>query len=214
MINSVQYPYIPQVTNFSNHPISQGLEATVFQFVSTLDTTAVDSLQKLSVLAYSSSQSGIANGRFNLSPNQEWTPQDFPKSHMALAAALEGKFKSAFADVDSVDVPLTQSRETALVVFGDGDFIINGPRQRSQRLLDDNISLMVNSVDWLADDTGLIELRTQQVTDRSLKQLSNGTKTLLKYLNLFLPIMLVLGYGFVRYRQRKARRQEWLEEGI
>lgn len=214
VVNNVQYPFIPQVTNFSDHPISKGLESVAFQFVSSLDTSQVDSAQTLSILAKSSEKSGIARGRFNLSPNQEWSAQDFPRSNLPLAAAVEGTFQSAFAEVDSIDVPLRKSQETALVVFGDGDFVINGPRQRSQQLPSDNISLMVNSIDWLADDTGLITLRTQQVTDRSLMQLSDGTKTTLKYLNVFLPILFVLGYGFFRYQRRRARRRKWIEEGI
>lgn len=214
MVNSVRYPYIPQVTNFADHPISKGLESAVFQFVSSLDTTAVDSSQTLTVLASSSQKSGTAQGRFNLSPNQNWTERKFPQSEIPLAAAVEGTFTSAFADVDSVEVPLSKSKDASVVVIGDGDFVINGPRQRSQQLPSDNISLMVNAIDWLADDTGLIALRTQQVTDRSLEQVEEGTKTMLKYLNVFLPILLVVGYGFVRYQRRKTRRRKWIEQGI
>lgn len=214
MVNTVRYPYIPNVTNFSDHPISSGLESVMFQFVSTLDTTSVDSTQSLTVLAKSSSKSGTASGRFNLSPNQNWTQQDFTKSFLPVGAVVEGTFTSAFSNVDSVEVPLEKSQKTSIITFGDGDFVVNGQGQRSQQLSADNISLMVNSVDWLSDDTGLIELRTQQVTDRSLMQVSEGTKTTLKYLNVFLPILFVIGYGLVRYRRRKARRQKWVEQGI
>lgn len=217
VMNSIQYPYIPKVTNFSNHPVSAGLESVVFQFVSSLDTTQTDSTESVSVLASSSSKTGIARGRFNLSPRQNWSAGDFPLSHLPLAAAAEGTFQSAFAQSDSLTVPLKQSQQTSFVVFGDGDFVINGQsrgQQQMQRLPADNISLMVNSIDWLADDTGLISLRTQQVTDRSLMQLADSTKTLLKYLNVFLPILLLLGYGFIRYQRRQARRQQWIENGI
>ncbi len=214
VVNNVRYPYLPQVTNFSNHPVSEGLESVVFQFVSTLDTTRIDSAQTLSVLASSSEKAGIDSGRFNLNPNQNWSPESFAQSYLPLAAAVEGRFQSAFANVDTVDVPLKQSRETSLVVFGDGDFVINGPQQQSQQLPADNVSLMVNTVDWLADDTGLISLRTQQVTDRSLSQVSDSTTTILKYTNLFLPILLILGFGFFRYQSRKTRRKKWIEEGV
>lgn len=214
IVNNVRYPYLPQVTNFSNHPISEGLESVVFQFVSTLDTTRIDSAQTLSVLARSSEKAGIDSGRFNLNPNQNWSPESFAQSYLPLAAAVEGTFQSAFANVDTVDVPLKQSQQTSLVVFGDGDFVINGPQQRAQQLPSDNISLMVNTVDWLADDTGLISLRTQQVTDRSLSQISDSTTTILKYTNLFLPILLILGFGFFRYQSRKTRRRKWIEEGV
>lgn len=212
MMNTIRYPYIPKVTNFSAHPITKGLESAVFQFVSSLDTAQVDSAQSLTVLAKSSEKSGIARGRFNLSPNQNWTPQDFTASNIPLAAAVEGEFQSAYVNIDSVETPLANSKKTSIIVFGDGDFVVNGSGQRSQRLPSDNISLMVNSIDWLANDTGLMALRTQQVTDRSLMQLSDSTKTILKYVNVFIPLLLVLGYGFMRYRRRKVRRRIWMNE--
>lgn len=213
-INQVQYPFIPQVTNFGNHPVSEGLEAVVFQFASSLDTAGVDSSQQLTVLASSSGEAGIARGPFNLSPDQNWNRRDFTDANIPLGAAIEGVFNSAFANVDSVDVPLEKSRATSIVVFGDGDFVINGSGQQLQRLPDDNISLMVNSIDWLADDTGLISLRTKGVTNRPLALIEDGTKAFLKYLNIFLPILLVLGYGFYRYQQNQNRRRRWMEEGI
>lgn len=214
IVNSVQYPYIPAISNFADHPISKGLETVRFQFVSSLDTTEVDSSESLTVLARSSKNSGEARGRFNLNPMRNWSRSDFRESYLPVAAAVQGTFQSAFANVDSVEVPLKESKKTSIVVIGDGDFVVNGSGQRQQRLSEDNINLMVNSVDWLADDTGLIALRTQGVTNRPLEQIEDSTKALLKYLNLFLPILFVLGYGFYRYQRRKARRRRWIEEGI
>jgi hypothetical protein len=73
---------------------------------------------------------------------------------------------------------------------------------------------MANTVDYLADDTGLISLRTQRVTSRPLMQLTPTTQTILKYLNVLLPILLVVGYGLVRYRSNQARRRRWKAEGL
>jgi len=214
VVNQVQYPYLPLVNNFGEHPISEGLETVLFQFVSSLDTTQVDSAQTLTVLAQSSDEAGLASGRFNLDPMQPWARRSFEQSNIPLAAAVEGTFSSAFAEVDSVEVPLNRSRETAMVVFGDGDFAINGQGQQQQRLPEDNINLFVNSVDWLADDTGLISLRTKGVTNRPLESVSQATKSILKYLNTFLPILIVIGYGVYRYQRRKVRRRKWIEEGV
>ncbi|MGM0587849.1 MAG: GldG family protein [Bacteroidota bacterium] len=214
MVNSVRYPYIPQVTTFADHPATQGLEAVIMQFVSSLDVTMADTTQQITILAESSNQSGLARGRFDLNPMKDWTQNDFNAGSQPLGAAITGTFRSAFADVDSVDVPLDRSQETSLIVFGDGDFIINGEGQQQQGLPEDNINLMVNSVDFLADDTGLIALRTKGVTSRPLEQIEDGTKTLLKYLNLLAPILIVLGYGGYRYRRRQARRRKWITEGV
>ena len=108
----------------------------------------------------------------------------------------------------------TKSPDTKLVVIGDGDFIVNGTGRRKQRLPEGNTNLVANSVDYLAGDTGLISLRTQRVTSRPLMQLEPTTKTVLKYLNVLLPILLVIGYGLVRYRRNRAQRRRWKDAGL
>ncbi|PSQ75150.1 MAG: hypothetical protein BRD39_00305, partial [Bacteroidetes bacterium QH_9_64_21] len=86
--------------------------------------------------------------------------------------------------------------------------------QRQQRLPEGNINLAANSMDYLAGDTGLMSLRTQRVNSRPLMQLTPTTETILKYLNVLLPILLVVGYGLVRYRRNQSQRQRWRERGL
>jgi len=216
-VNQVRYPYIPIITNFADNPITKGLESVVFKFVSSIDVSKADSLQKITVLARSSKKSGSEQGYFNVNPFQKWTKNQFNDPNLPVAALITGKFNSAYAKVDSVHLKLKKSVPTSLVVIGDGDFVVNGNRrlqQQQQQLPSDNISLMVNSVDWLADDTGLMALRTKGITDRPLEIVSDSAKTVLKYANLFLPILLVLGYGFFRYERKKKRRRRWMEQGL
>lgn len=215
VVNQVRYPYIPQIASFSDHhPISEGLDRVVFRFVSSLDTTQVDSSASLTLLAHTSDQSARAALPASIRPQQEWTIADFSESAIPVAGLLEGTFTSAFADVDTLEVQRTESAETQMVVVGDGDFVINGSGQRQQRLPEGNINLVANSIDYLTDDTGLISLRTQRVTSRPLVQLEPTTRTVLKYGNVLLPILLVIGYGLLRYRRNQARRQRWKEVGL
>ena len=90
-----------------------------------------------------------------------------------------------------------------MVVIADGDFAVN---QNNQQLNPDNINLLVNGIDWLSDDTGLIELRTKGVSSRPIRQMEDGTRTLIKWLNFLLPILLVLIYGVIRFQYRKNQR--------
>ncbi|MEA3477221.1 MAG: hypothetical protein U9R60_03515, partial [Bacteroidota bacterium] len=71
----------------------------------------------------------------------------------------------------------------------------------------------VNSIDWLSDETGLIDLRTKEVTSRPLDQLSDGKTSFLKWLNFTLPILLIVVYGILRYQQRRRIRNKRMEEG-
>lgn len=214
VINQIRYPYIPQITTFADHPVTTGLETVSMEFVSSIDTTQADSSQTLTVLARSSARAGEARGMFNLDPMREWTAADFSAAGIPVAALIEGPFSSAYADVDTVAVDVTEGQPTALAVIGDGDFIVNGEGQQQQLLPEDNVSLMLNSIDYLADDTGLIALRTKGVTNRPLAVLEASTRTLLKYLNVFVPILLVVGYGVVRYQRRQARRRAWQETPV
>ena len=100
-----------------------------------------------------------------------------------------------------------------IVVIGDGDFPLSGQGRQGE----DNISLMVNSIDWLSDDTGLIELRTKGVASRPIGQEylsdeASSKRAFLKYLNFGLPILLVLIYGFIRVQRQKALRLKRMQE--
>ena len=102
-----------------------------------------------------------------------------------------------------------------IIVIGDGDFPVGGQQGRGQS--EDNISLMVNSIDFLSDDTGLIELRTKGVATRPIVEEylgdeNAGKRSTMKYLNFGLPILLILLYGFFRSQKAKNIRMRRLQE--
>ena len=128
---------------------------------------------------------------------REWTRDDFPISNLVVAAALEGNIGG--------------KENSKMVVIGDGDFPLGG-MQRGQ-VNPDNVSLMVNSIDWLSDDTGLIELRTKGATSRPLDDIEDGKRAFLKYLNFLLPLILIIVYGIVRIQRKQTLRIKRMEEG-
>jgi gliding-associated putative ABC transporter substrate-binding component GldG len=197
MVSSVQFPYIPAIKNFAKHPISEGLENVIFPFASTIEYNGNPS-NKFTPIVYSSDKSGTELLPVYFNVQRQWTDNDFPKKNLTLAATLEGK--------------LVGNTFSKMVIIADGDFIINGKQDQSQQLNPDNISLMANSIDWLSDDTGLIGLRTKTITSRPLKDLADGTKTTLKYLNFLLPILLVIGYGIFRTQVKRNIRIKRMEE--
>jgi ABC-type uncharacterized transport system involved in gliding motility auxiliary subunit len=100
-----------------------------------------------------------------------------------------------------------------IALVTNGDFAYNGTGQRPRQVSSDNVSLMANLIDWLSDDTGLIELRTKTITSRPIDQISDGKKLLLKWLNFLLPVLLVLLYGLIRMQYRKNQRLKRMQEG-
>jgi gliding-associated putative ABC transporter substrate-binding component GldG len=195
MNTPVKFPYLPIITNFTKHPITEGLESVVLPFASPIKLTSTDTSVIMFPLAVTSKKSGVENPPLYFDAMKQWAASDFPLSSQPVAVIVEGK------------LPTTSGYK--MIVFGDGDFAVNGEGQSAQQLGEDNISLMSNAIDWLSDDTGLIELRTKGVTSRPLDpSLEDSTKTLLKYLNFLLPIILVIFYGVFRFQlKRKIRNQ-------
>ena len=71
---------------------------------------------------------------------------------------------------------------------------------------------MVNSIDWLSDDTGLIELRNKGISYRPIDELEDATKTLLKYVNFLLPVILLAIYGIFRLQMNRNKRIKRMQE--
>jgi len=187
-ISSIAIPYIPRINQFSDHPVTEGLEEVILPFASTIDFMG-DSSATFTPVMFSSELSGTQPAPQYFNFQRRWSRGDFPLENQVLGAVVEG--------------PLSGETHTSMVVIADGDFAVN---ENGQQVNPDNVSLLVNSIDWLSDDTGLIELRTKAVSSRPIKQMEDSTRTLLKWLNFLLPIVLVLIYGGLRYQYRKNQR--------
>jgi len=194
----VRFHYLPIITNFADHPITKGLEQILFPFASSISYTG-DTTNHFTPIAFSSEKSGTQSPPLYFDINKKWTENDFPLSRLPIAGVLKGN--------------LVGEVESAIVLVADGQFPVGGEGQRAQQIDKDNISLMVNSIDWLSDDTGLIDLRTKGVATRPLDQIEDGKKALLKWLNFLLPIILILIYGFIRLQRRRSLRVKRMEEG-
>ncbi len=199
MNTPVQFPYLPVITNFADNPITKGIESVLMPFASPIKIISKDSTLHVIPLAYTSKSAGVQKPPVYFDISKKWTSADFPVSSLPVAVAVDGKIEG--------------NTYSKMVVFGDGDFATNGSGQHSQKLSPDNVNLMANSVDWLSDDTGLIGLRTKGITSRPINaDLADSTKTLIKYLNFLLPILLIIGYGIIRYRIRRSQRNKWMNE--
>ena len=193
----VSFPYLPIVSNFSNHPITKGLEQMVMKFASTMKFVG-DTTKHFTALAFTSEKSNSLKAPQYFDIQKQWTENDFTQQHLIVAGVVEGK--------------LSGNSKSKMVIVADGDFPVNGAGERAQRLAKDNTSLLVNSIDWLSDDTGLISLRTKGATSRPIMQLEDSTKMMLKYGNFLLPVLLAIGYGVYRSQRNKIKRYKWMSE--
>ncbi|MBI2618858.1 MAG: Gldg family protein [Ignavibacteriales bacterium] len=197
LASQVRFPYMPVSSNLDkSNAMVKDLEGITFLFVSSVDTSMASIKGvKATVLARSSKQSGRQAGFLMIDPLHQYTKADFTETGIPMAALVEGSFKSLF-EGKQPPASLTQSPQTRIVVVGDGDFFRDDLRSR------DNFAFFANIVDYLADDAGLITIRSKNVDQPPLEQISDGTRQLLKYTNLLLPPLLVAGYGVFRWRRR------------
>lgn len=193
---NVSFPYLPLINNFADHPITKGLEAVLFPLASPLIFTGDSSIQ-FTPIVMSSEKSGSIKAPQYFNIQKQWQENDFPMKNLPIAGIFEGK--------------LSGNTNSKMIVIGDADFAINGSGRNAQRLKGDNVNLMVNSIDWLSDETGLIELRTKGVTSRPIKELEDGQKAFIKWLNFFLPILLVIGYGIFRTQSNRIKKIKRME---
>ncbi len=196
----IPFPYLPIIKNFNKeHPITKGIQEAIFSFVSPINIAGDSSLHVVP-LAFSSNKSGteISPVYFNVGKN--WGDSDFPQQNLIVAASIEGNLAG------------TGNVASKMVVFADGDFAVNRDYQNPQSINPDNVSLLTNSIDWLTDVTGLIDLRTKEITSRPIKDLEDSTKSLLKWLNFLLPILLILGVGLYRWQTQSMLRIKRMQE--
>ncbi|MBI2968103.1 MAG: GldG family protein [Bacteroidetes bacterium] len=194
---NVNFPFLPVIQKFADHPVTKGLEQVVLQFASPLAFSG-DSSLKFSPLAFTSDKSGSQRAPLYMEIQKRWVETDFPVKNLPVAAVVQGRMGG--------------DKQARLIVISDGDFAINGEQGKGQNLQPDNVSLLVNSIDWLSDDTGLIDLRTKGISARPLEQIEDGTKTLLKYTNFLSPIILIIVYGIFRMQIKRNQMVRRMQE--
>ncbi|HEX3384951.1 MAG TPA: gliding motility-associated ABC transporter substrate-binding protein GldG, partial [Mucilaginibacter sp.] len=180
-IQNVPWLFYPLIMPLSKHPIVKNLEAIRTEFVSTIDTIAVKDVKK-TILLTSSPYNRKLTAPHLLSLQaleQEPNPKDFQSTPKTVGVLLEGKFKSDFLNrpqpeglTDKIE-QLPESKPTKMIVISDGDIFKNqvgndgspyplGYDHYTQQSYG-NKNLLLNIADYMADDSGLIALRTKEI---------------------------------------------------
>ena len=221
--NQIPFYYLPRASDFDKRsPVVKDLCSVVFFFVSSIDTSLIRSKGLTpQVLVRSSNKSGRQENAFVISPNMQATKEMFSETGIPLVVSVEGAFPSAFGNKPiGVDTSFKGSLDSAnrlvtgkvskIIVVGDGDFVQDQFSGGNR----DNFILAGNFIDWLADDIGLAAIRSRESGVKPLDEVSEGTKTWLKWLNLALPPIIVVVVGFIRWRWRISTRKKLESRGL
>jgi gliding-associated putative ABC transporter substrate-binding component GldG len=218
------WKFAPLVYPQSNHPIVKNLGGIKFDFANPIDTLK-NGIKKTILLQSSPYSKKIgAPVEVNLEIVAEETgPNHYIKTgNIILAVLLEGPFHSMF---ENRVLPFEQSvfksvgNKNKMIVISDGDLIKNqldknfqpvelGYDQRSGNLYD-NKDFLLNCVNYLLDDTGLINIRSKDLDLPLLdkeKVFKNYGKTQLITIGLPLLMLVMFGVLFAYFRKRKYSR--------
>ncbi len=230
-----KYPWFfsPLSTSAGNHPIVANIEAVKFDFASAIDT--LPNNIKKTILLSTSPITKIVGLPYEVDFDRE-IPENlqvvnegpdsaqFNAGEVPLAVLLEGKFTSVYKNRVK---PFTLSgalqnkddgEYSKMVVISDGDLIKN--QMQGSRPLElgfdkmtnsfyGNKEFLMNTVNYLLDDSGLINIRSRQIAIPFLdihKTVEERTKW--QVLNLLLPLGLVglFALVFTYLRKRKYTR--------
>jgi ABC-2 type transport system permease protein len=222
--------YFPLVMPRVKHPITQNLNALKLQFASSLDTVQSPGARSR-ILLRSSAQSKIfpAPHLVSLRDLYERPPRErFRANGIPLAVMSEGRFSSLFKNriaPREEGSPLQvkgESDSTQILVVGDGDIVRNQfnvlnpniPKGAPLPLGYDqytgkqfgNEDFLINALDYMLDDRGLISIRSRELKIRLLDGNQIAEQRLLwQILNTALPVFLVIcfGLGYRYYRKFK-----------
>jgi ABC-2 type transport system permease protein len=215
---AIQWQYAPLASGTSKHPIVNNLNLVRFDFANQIDTLA-NNISK-TILLKSSPLSRLEGTPKVISLDDiksEPNPEEYKNGYQNLAVLLEGKFTSVYNNrvkPFSISEDKTESSNTKMIVIADGDVIKNdvgrnGPMElgfdRGSGQLYGNKEFLLNAVNYLLDDNGLINIRSKEIAIAFLDpQKIAAEKTKWQVINIALPIVLLGVFGFIfNYFRRK-----------
>lgn len=223
--------YYPVFMPESNHSIVKNLDGIKAHYASTIDTIKTPGVKKTVLLASSKySRKAAAPARVSLSmlryPIQNLFKE--PKKQLTTAVLLEGKFKSVFKNRlapkflvtlrDSLKRPFVEASDSSvkMIVISDGDIFKNdfarevGPLEmgfeKETRTFFSNKTFFLNCMEYLTDESGILEARTK---DSKLRLLDRNRivkeEKMWQFVNIGIPILVVLIFAsaYMFFRKRK-----------
>ena len=211
--------YHPLVNGNPNHAITKNIAPVRLQFANQIDTLK-NLIRKTPLLMSSLLTQKIGTPTIIelQSIATEVVESDYKNGSQLFAVLLEGKFNSAYSNrVKPFETALYKSAslENKMIVIADGDvgrnqLLKNQPydlaRDKWTNQQFGNKDFLINAVDYLLDDSGLMNLRNKSLQIRMLdKQKAYKERIFWQFLNIIVPLMLLFSFGFVfnYYRKRK-----------
>lgn len=221
------WPYYPLLVPATDHPVTRSLNRVKGEFVNSIDTVGLDSGIRKKILLTTTPYSRVLTPPFLIALSEAGlrVPEnEFSRGRIPVAVLLEGVFQSVFRNrsipgaTDGATV-VPQSKPTKMIVIADGDMIrndvsVSGGRPVPLTLGQDrytqqtfgNKDFLVNCLNYLVDDIGLMELRSRELKLSLIdKPMVKRNLLLIRLVNIVLPVLLVAMAGVIFAVLRKRR---------
>ena len=219
--------YTPLLQGSPYHPITKTLQAVKADFASGIEIVGDTVGVRKEVLLISSNASHVdvapteidVMRAINVEPKEYFTTQYVP-----IAVALEGEFESIYKhrmipEGVMANGVINQSVPTRMVVVADGDIIRNDVEQHREGLMlvplgydrvtrqtHGNKDFVVNTMLYLTDDEGIMQLRNRRIDLRLLNRaIVESQRNIWVWINTLLPIGMLLVFGVVFLGNRKRK---------
>lgn len=221
------WPYYPLLVPNADHPVTRSLNRVKGEFVNSIDTVGLDPAISKRVLLTTTPYSRVLTPPFLISLSEAGlrVPEnEFVRGRIPVAVLLEGVFQSVFRSrnipgvTDGVTV-VPQSKPTKMIVIADGDLIrndvsVSGGRPVPLTLGQDrytqqtfgNRDFLINCLNYLVDDNGLMELRSRELKLSLIdKPFVKRNLLLIRLINIVLPVLIIAIAGVLFAILRKRR---------
>lgn len=231
----LKWNYFPLFESKNNHPINKNLRLISSRFVNSIDTVKAEGIKKTFLIQSSPDSRKIGTPAIISLEENRNVPQDekFKTNGIPAAILLEGKFRSLYEGRvskernDSLNAKGTpfigrSNVEGKMIVVGDGDIALNDFSPQQQQILPmglnkytvgtnyeyqfANRDFVLNCLEYLVNDGGIMETRNKDFVLRVLntKKVSEQ-KTMWQLINIALPVLLVMLFGFIYQQIRKRK---------
>jgi len=223
----VPWIYYPLLYPSQGNPVTRNINRVIGKYSNYIDTVGLDPDVKKTILLSTSKNTRLVNPPALISLKEaDITPsaREFSRSSLPVAVMLSGKFQSLYRNrmtanlVEDKGFRLKdESKYTRMIVISDGEMIRNdvrrsGGQEQPLPLGQDRYTLqsygnkdfLVNCVNWLVDDNGLMQLRAREMKMRLLdRQAIRRSRMLIQSVNILLPVVLILLAGLLYNMLRK-----------
>ncbi|WP_163628442.1 gliding motility-associated ABC transporter substrate-binding protein GldG [Paludibacter sp. 221] len=216
--------YAPLLLTSYAHPVTRNIAEVKADFCSAVELVGENAGLSANLLLATSDNTHVVRTPATIDLNDLADvnePDYFNMGYIPVAVSLEGVFSSAFANrmqprgVGNLLPQRSQSVATKQIIVADGDIIRNEIAgneiiplgfDRYMNRQFGNKDFICNSVLYLTDEDGWMNLRSRTVTLGLLnKQLIKSKSTVIQTLNIVLPIVVLLVFGFVYQLIRKRK---------